>query len=67
MLFEWVLSLYRHSLVWVLDNPAITLIVLLLTVALNVVLVVNMPKGFFPQQDTGAIVGRSARSSRFVF
>jgi multidrug efflux pump len=55
--FEWVLSLYRHSLEWVLANPAITLIVLLLTVALNVVLVVNMPKGFFPQQDTGAIVG----------
>jgi len=55
--FEWVLSLYRNSLEWVLANPAITLIVLLLTVALNVVLVVNMPKGFFPQQDTGAIVG----------
>ena len=55
--FEWVLSLYRHSLEWVLANPTITLIVLLLTVALNVVLVVNMPKGFFPQQDTGAIVG----------
>jgi multidrug efflux pump len=29
----------------------------LLTIALNVVLVINMPKGFFPQQDTGAIVG----------
>ncbi len=55
--FEWVLSLYRHSLKWVLANPAITLIVLLLTVALNVVLVLNMPKGFFPQQDTGAITG----------
>jgi multidrug efflux pump len=31
--------------------------VLFLTVALNVVMVVRMPKGFFPQQDTGAIVG----------
>jgi multidrug efflux pump len=55
--FDWVLSLYRHSLEWVLANPTLTLIVLLLTVALNVVLVVKMPKGFFPQQDTGAIVG----------
>jgi multidrug efflux pump len=55
--FEWVLSLYRHSLEWVLANPTITLMVLGLTVALNVVLVINMPKGFFPQQDTGAIVG----------
>src|SRR6202041_736194 len=55
--FEWALSIYRHSLEWVLANPAITLIVLGITVALNVVLVINMQKGFFPQQDTGAIVG----------
>jgi multidrug efflux pump len=55
--FEWVLSLYRHSLEWVLANPTITLIVLIVTIALNVVLVVQMPKGFFPQQDTGAIIG----------
>jgi multidrug efflux pump len=55
--FKWLLSLYRRSLEWVLANPTITLIVLLLTIALNVVLVVRMPKGFFPQQDTGAIVG----------
>jgi multidrug efflux pump len=31
--------------------------VLLLTIALNVLLIVRIPKGFFPQQDTGAIVG----------
>ncbi len=51
--FDWVLSLYRRSLHWVLENPALILIVLVLTIALNVVLVVKMPKGFFPQQDTG--------------
>ncbi|MBV9873454.1 MAG: efflux RND transporter permease subunit [Verrucomicrobia bacterium] len=55
--FAWVQSIYRRSLTWVLDNPTITLVVLLLTIALNVVLVTNMAKGFFPQQDTGAIVG----------
>ena len=55
--FEGVLSIYRHSLRWVLDNPTPTLIVLLLTIALNVVLVIKIPKGFFPQQDTGAISG----------
>jgi len=55
--FDWVLSLYRRSLHWVLDNPALTLTVLALTIALNVVLVVKLPKGFFPQQDTGAIGG----------
>ena len=55
--FDWVLSLYRHSLHWVLENPTITLIVLALTIALNVVIVVKIPKGFFPQQDTGTMGG----------
>ena len=55
--FDWVLSLYRRSLHWVLENPTITLIVLALTIALNVVIVVKIPKGFFPQQDTGTMGG----------
>ena len=42
---------------WVLDNPVLMLVVLLLTIALNVVLIIKIPKGFFPQQDTGAMVG----------
>ena len=55
--FNWLLEGYRRTLLWALDNSALMLIVLLLTVALNVVLVIKLPKGFFPQQDTGAIVG----------
>jgi multidrug efflux pump len=55
--FTWMLDTYRHSLLWVLDNSGLMLVVLLLTVALNVVLIIKIPKGFFPQQDTGAIVG----------
>ena len=55
--FDWVLSLYRRSLHWVLENPAITLVVLALTIALNVVIAVKIPKGFFPQQDTGTMGG----------
>jgi len=55
--FEWVLSGYKRSLRVVLLHPALTLVVLTLTVVLNVALVILMPKGFFPQQDTGAIVG----------
>ena len=55
--FEGMLATYRHSLTWVLDNPFLTLIVLLLVIALNVVLIVQIPKGFFPQQDTGALIG----------
>ena len=55
--FAGMLSAYRHSLTWVLDNPALTLIVLALTIALNLVVAVRIPKGFFPTQDTGAAVG----------
>ncbi len=55
--FEGMISIYRHSLTWVLDNPALTLIVLGLTVALNVVVIYRIPKGFFPLQDTGSVVG----------
>jgi multidrug efflux pump len=55
--FAWVLSKYQRSLHWVLAHPLLTLTVLLLTVALNVLLVITIPKGFFPQQDTGAITG----------
>jgi multidrug efflux pump len=55
--FGWILSTYRRSLVWVLDNPTLTLVVLFLTIALNVVLILIIPKGFFPVEDTGAIAG----------
>jgi multidrug efflux pump len=55
--FDAVLSLYRGSLRWVLHNPALTLLVLFLTIALNVVLILKIPKGFFPVEDTGALAG----------
>jgi multidrug efflux pump len=51
----WV---YRRSLTWVLDNPGLTLVVLLLTIALNVLVYLRLPKGYFPQQDTGIIMGQ---------
>jgi multidrug efflux pump len=55
--FDWILLLYRRSLHWVLGNPVLVLIVLFLTIALNVAIVIKIPKGFFPQQDTGALGG----------
>jgi multidrug efflux pump len=55
--FAGMLSFYRSSLTWVLDNPGLTLVVLIVLVAMNVLLIVRIPKGFFPQQDTGAVVG----------
>jgi multidrug efflux pump len=55
--FNFLIAGYRGSLRWVLDNWGLTLIVLALTIALNVVVILRIPKGFFPQQDTGAIFG----------
>jgi multidrug efflux pump len=55
--FAWVLLMYEHSLGWVLRHGAITLAVLLLTVGINIYLLIIVPKGFFPQQDTGRIMG----------
>lgn len=55
--FEWVLNLYRRSLRWTLDNPGLVLTGLFLTIALNVAIAIKIPKGFFPQQDTGQLNG----------
>ena len=55
--FSWMLSGYNRSLKWVLQNPVPMLILLFLVIALNFYLIDIIPKGFFPQQDTGAIVG----------
>jgi multidrug efflux pump len=52
-----MVSIYRRSLAWVLNQRPLMLLVLLATIALNVGLIVRIPKGFFPQQDTGAIAG----------
>ena len=55
--FDGMLSLYRVTLEWVLKHPTPTLIVLFITIALNVVVIIKIPKGFFPTEDTGAIIG----------
>jgi multidrug efflux pump len=55
--FNGMLSVYRSSLLWALENSVLMLIVLALTIALNVLLIIKIPKGFFPQQDTGVLVG----------
>ena len=55
--FGWILRLYEHSLHGCCAIAALTLGVLLLTIGVNVYLLIIVPKGFFPQQDTGRIVG----------
>jgi len=56
-LFERVLGFYARTLDWVLRHQRITLTVMVLTIAVNVYLFMIVPKGFFPQQDTGRLIG----------
>ncbi|MBV9302125.1 MAG: multidrug efflux RND transporter permease subunit [Acidobacteriaceae bacterium] len=55
--FEWILKGYEHSLAWVLRNSALVLLIAIATLCLNIYLYIIVPKGFFPQQDTGRIAG----------
>ena len=55
--FEWLVGAYDRALVVALRHRRITLAIMIVTVCLTVVLFVQIPKGFFPQQDTGMIVG----------
>jgi multidrug efflux pump len=54
-LVEW----YGRKLTWVLDHQRLTLYVATATVAVTVLLYILIPKGFFPEQDTGLIQGVS--------
>jgi len=55
--FEKILKGYEHSLKWVLDHSLLVLIIAIVTMGLNVYLYIEIPKGFFPQQDTGRLNG----------
>ena len=56
-LLKRVMKGYRHGLAWSLRHGAFILVLLALTIALNVFLYGAIRKGFFPQQDTGRIMG----------
>ncbi|MGC9199905.1 MAG: efflux RND transporter permease subunit [Acidobacteriaceae bacterium] len=57
-IFKGLLEGYRRSLNWILDHPALMLIVFVAVLVLNVFLVLKSPTGFFPQQDTGILMGQ---------
>ncbi len=56
-MFKWVLSTYGSALQAVLNHPLPTMLLMALTISANVYLYVNVPKGFFPQQDSGRLGG----------
>jgi len=57
--FEWVIARYGTTLRWVLRHQTATLVVTVATLVLTILLYVVVPKGFFPIQDTGVILGIS--------
>ena len=65
--FEAVIALYGKTLTWVLRHQTMTLIVALATVGFTVLLFVEIPKGFFPIQDTGVIQGVSEAEQTVSF
>jgi multidrug efflux pump len=55
--FEWLRRRYETSLAWALRHSRLMILILVATVGLNIWLYVIVPKGFFPQQDTGRMIG----------
>jgi len=55
--FNWMVRTYEHGLDWVLEHQPLVLLITFLTICLNVYLYYIVPKGFFPQQDTGRLSG----------
>jgi multidrug efflux pump len=56
-LFDRALAFYRRTLGWSLQHSVLVMVILALTVVANVWLYVVIPKGFFPVQDTGRLIG----------
>ncbi len=55
--FDWLLHHYETTLSWALRHSRLTMLVAALTVCVNIYLYIIVPKGFFPEQDTGRIMG----------
>jgi len=60
--FRWLVDRYGRTLTWVLEHQRATLFVALGTLAVTAMLYILIPKGFFPDQDTGLIQGVSEAS-----
>jgi multidrug efflux pump len=65
--FDRIIGTYDRGLIWVLDHQGLTLIVAVLTMALTAFQFIEIPKGFFPTQDTGAIEGISYAAQDISF
>ena len=66
-LFDRLLAVYEVALRWVLRHPAFMIGVALLTLVATIRLYQEVPKGFFPQQDTGIVMGSTDASQDISF
>ena len=65
--YQWLLGHYEAGLKWVLRHHGVTLVVALLTMVATLWLYRVVPKGFFPQQDTGLVMGATEASQDISF
>jgi multidrug efflux pump len=65
--FDKIVEFYGKTLTWVLRHQPATLAVAVGTLVLTIVLYVTIPKGFFPVQDTGVLLGVSEASQSISF
>jgi multidrug efflux pump len=65
--FNWILDTYGIGLRWVLRHQPLTLLITIATACLSIYMYVIVPKGFFPQQDTGRIMGMIQASQDISF
>ena len=65
--FKWVIDFYGRTLTWVLGRQTATLVVAIATLVTTVLLYIAIPKGFFPVQDTGVLLGISEASQTVSF
>jgi multidrug efflux pump subunit AcrB len=66
-IFLWLHFEYNSALRWVLRHQPLMLCVTIATALLNIYLYIIVPKGFFPQQDTGRLGGRTLAAQDISF
>lgn len=65
--FSWLHRLYMHGLQWVMRRQKFMLMVMLSTIVLTVALYTMIPKGLFPKEDTGLVMGNTESRSDISF
>jgi hydrophobe/amphiphile efflux-1 (HAE1) family protein len=65
--FSMMIRFYSWTLTRLLRHPLFTLMIFLLTMVVTVVLYIKIPKGYFPEDDTGLIIGTTEASTDVSF